>query len=145
MTDERIKAGYEKVRSEFMLIVYFAALASFLIKTFVYGPNFGRNLFEFVILISYPVFQAIRAHQLGLAIKMDKDKTRNSFLTLIIVFTFLIAYSVYRIISTGMDIEKALEVVSFLAAYIAAVTIIRILFIKLENKRFNNLGKKYDD
>ena len=26
MTDERIKSGYDKIRSEFMLIVYFAAL-----------------------------------------------------------------------------------------------------------------------
>lgn len=145
MTDERIKIGYDKIRSEFMLIVYFAALASFVIKTAVYGANFDRSLFEFLVLVIFPVYQAVRAHQLGIAVQLDKNKVKSSFITLFIVFAVLIIYGVYKIKSTNMNTEEILEVVSYLVAYIAAVTVIRILFIKHENKRFKNLGKKYDD
>ena len=145
MTDERIKAGYDKIRSEFMLVVYFAALASFIIKTAVYGANFDRSLFEFLVLVIFPIFQAVRAHQLGIAVKLDKNKVRSSFITLFVVFAVLIVYGIYRIKSTNMNTEEILGVVSYLVAYIAVVTVIRILFIKHENKRFENLGKKYDD
>ena len=44
-----------------------------------------------------------------------------------------------------MNTEEILGVISYLIAYIAVVTVVRILFIKHENKRFENLGKKYDD
>ena len=80
MTDERIKIGYDKIRSEFMLIVYFAALASFVIKTAVYGANFDRSLFEFLVLVIFPVYQAVRAHQLGIAVQLDKNKVKFRFL-----------------------------------------------------------------
>ena len=145
MTDERIKSGYDKIRSEFMLIVYFAALASFIIKTVVYGANFDRNLFEFLVLVTYPLYQAVRAQHFGLAVKLDKGKVRSSFTTLFIVFALLIIYGVYKIKSTNMNTEEILGVISYLIAYIAVVTVVRILFIKHENKRFENLGKKYDD
>ncbi len=145
MTDERIKTGYDKIRSEFMLVVYFAALASFIIKTAVYGANFDRNLFEFLVLVIFPIYQAVRAHQLGIAIKLDKNKVRSSFITLFAVFAVLIVYGVYKIKSTNMNAEEILGVVSYLIAYIAVVTVVRILFIKHENKRFDKLGKKYDD
>lgn len=145
MTDERIKAGYDKIRSEFMLAVYFAALASFIIKTAVSGANFDKNLFEFLVLVIFPVYQAARAHQLGIAIKLDKGKVRSSFITLFVVFAILIIYSIYKIKSTNMNTEEIFGVVSYLVAYIAVVTVVRILFIKHENKRFENLGKKYDD
>ncbi len=145
MTDERIKTGYDKIRSEFMLIVYFAALISFIIKTVVYGADFDKNLFEFLILVIFPIYQTVRSHQLGIAVRIDKNKTRSSFITLFAVFAILIIYGIYKIKSTNMNTEEILEVVSYLVAYIAAVTAVRILFIKHENKRFENLGKKYDD
>ncbi|MCJ7855799.1 hypothetical protein MUJ63_05710 [Lachnospiraceae bacterium NSJ-143] len=148
MLDERIKHGYYKIRNEAALIIYFAAVASFLIKTLILGYSFNQVVFEFIVMIFFPVYQTIRAHQMGLEINMEKDG-RNLVLRNILLALFCgivcIAYLYFKTGEQGWTYNDIIEKVGFLISYVAAFSMIRILFLKYEKKRAKDLEKKYDD
>ena len=92
--DERIKIGYYKIRNEMATIIIFAAIASFLIKIIGYGYTVEQCMFEFLIMVLSPIYQFIRAKQLGLAFVPSSKKVFSST-AIIAVFTAAIGLFIY--------------------------------------------------
>ena len=144
--DERIKIGYYKIRNEMATIIIFAAIASFLIKIIGYGYTVEQCMFEFLIMVLSPIYQFIRAKQLGLAFVPSSKKVFSST-AIIAVFTAAIGLFIYikSRANYGGDAVTSPEGLVFLSFYIAAFIIVRLAFVKYEKHRAKKLEDKYDD
>ena len=144
--DERIKIGYYKIRNEMATIIIFAAIASFLIKIIGYGYTVEQCMFEFLIMVLSPIYQFIRAKQLGLAFVPSSKKVFSST-AIIAVLTPAIGLFIYikSRANYGGDAVTSPEGLVFLAFYIAAFIIVRLAFVKYEKHRAKKLEDKYDD
>ncbi len=142
MVDERLRQGYNKIRSEFAMIIYYAALISFIVKTTTLGLTIKDTVFEFAVILFFPIYQFIRTRQLGLEIPFGKKRNTKSRIVIIAVICAVIGAVVFFMNKDSIDIKEAAV---FIIAYVAAFCAIRIGFIKIEKKRAEKLEKEYDD
>lgn len=142
MVDERLRQGYNKIRSEFSMIIYYAAIISFIVKTTIWGMVIKDTVFEFAVILLFPIYLFIRTRQLGLEIPFSKK--RNTKLRIIVnaVVCAEVGAVVFFMNKGSIDIK---EVAVFLVAYVAAFCTIRIGFIKIEKKRVEKMEKEFDD
>ena len=142
MVDERLRQGYNKIRSEMAMIIYYAAVISFIFKTTTLGMTIKDTVFEFAVILFFPIYQLIRTRQLGLEIPFDKKRNTKSRIIIIAVICAVVGAIVFFMNKDSIDIKEAAV---FLVAYIAAFCAIRIGLIKIEKKRTEKLEKEYDD
>ncbi len=142
MVDERLRQGYNKIRSEFSMIIYYAAIISFIVKTTALGMTIKDTVFEFSVILFFPVYQLIRTRQLGLEIPFSKKRNTKSRIIINAVVCAVVGAVVFFMNKGSIDIKEAAV---FLAAYVAAFCTIRIGFMKIEKKRTEKLEKEYDD
>lgn len=93
--DERIKGEFRKIYSELFQIILVVCCLSVVIKTTFLGMTAGECIPEFPIMISSPVYLAIRSRMLGISQVSsypDKnDKTKRTAL-LAGLFGFLLVF-----------------------------------------------------
>ncbi len=142
MVDERLRQGYNKIRSEFSMIIYYAAIISFIVKTTIWGMTIKDTVFEFSVILFFPIYQLIRTRQLGLEIPFSKKRNTKSRIIINAVVCAVVGAVVFFMNKGSIDIKEAAV---FLAAYVAAFCTIRIGFMKIEKKRTEKLEKEYDD
>ena len=142
MVDERLRQGYNKIRSEFSMIIYYAAIISFIVKTTIWGMVIKDTVFEFSVILFFPIYQLIRTRQLGLEIPFSKKRNTKSRIIINAVVCAVVGAVVFFMNKGSIDIKEAAV---FLAAYVAAFCTIRIGFMKIEKKRTEKLEKEYDD
>lgn len=142
MVDERLRQGYNKIRSEFSMIIYYAAIISFIVKTTALGMTIKDTVFEFSVILFFPIYQLIRTRQLGLEIPFSKKRNTKSRIIINAVVCAVVGAVVFFMNKGSIDIKEAAV---FLAAYVAAFCTIRIGFMKIEKKRTEKLEKEYDD
>ena len=142
MVDERLRQGYNKIRSEFSMIIYYAAIISFIVKTTIWGMAIKDTFFEFAVILLFPIYQLIRTRQLGLEIPFSKKRNTKSRIVIIAVICAIVGAVAFFMNKDSIDIKEAAV---FLAAYVAAFCTIRIGFIKIEKKRAEKMEKEFDD
>lgn len=142
MVDERLRQGYNKIRSEMAMIIYYAAVISFIVKTTTLGMTIKDTVFEFAVILFFPIYQLIRTRQLGLEIPFNKKRNTKSRIVIIAVICAVVGAIVFFMNKDSIDIKEA---VVFIIAYVAAFCTIRIGLIKIEKKRTEKLEKEYDD
>ncbi len=142
MVDERLRQGYNKIRSEFSMIIYYAAIISFIVKTTTLGMTIKDTVFEFAVILFFPIYQLIRTRQLGLEIPFSKKRNTKSRIIINAVVCAVVGAVVFFMNKGSIDIK---EVAVFLAAYVAAFCTIRIGLIKIEKKRAEKMEKEFDD
>lgn len=142
MVDERLRQGYNKIRSEFSMIIYCAAIISFIIKTTIWGMVIKDTVFEFAVILLFPIYLFIRTRQLGLEIPFSKKRNTKSGIIINAVVCAAVGAVVFFMNKGSIDIK---EVAVFLVAYVAAFCTIRIGFIKIEKKRVEKMEKEFDD
>ncbi len=141
MIDERVRQEYNKIGRETALIIYYFAVISFVIKTALMEYSFNECIFEFITMMIFPIYQLIRAHQLGLAITSENKKLKsNIFVIIVCAFVGAIVYLKVRN-SEMIDGEGLVFFITYIIAFLGA----RLLFIKYEKKREKKLESKYDD
>ena len=142
MVDERLRQGYNKIRSEFSMIIYYAAIISFIVKTTIWGMVIKDTVFEFAVILLFPIYLFIRTRQLGLEIPFSKKRNTKSRIIINAVVCAAVGAVVFFMNKGSIDIK---EVEVFLVAYVAAFSTIRIGFIKIEKKRAEKMEKEFDD
>lgn len=142
MVDERLRQGYNKIRSEFSMIIYYAAIISFIVKTTIWGMAIKDTFFEFAVILLFPIYLFIRTRQLGLEIPFSKKRTTKSGIIIMAVVCAAVGAVVFFMNKGSIDIK---EVAVFLVAYVAAFSTIRIGLIKIEKKRAEKMEKEFDD
>lgn len=142
MVDERLRQGYNKIRSEFSMIIYCAAIISFIIKTTIWGMVIKDTVFEFAVILLFPIYLFIRTRQLGLEIPFSKKRNTKSGIIINAVVCAAVGAVVFFMNKGSIDIKEAAV---FLVAYVAAFSTIRIGLIKIEKKRAKKMEKEFDD
>lgn len=142
MVDERLRQGYNKIRSEFSMIIYYAAIISFIVKTTIWGMAIKDTFFEFAVILLFPIYLFIRTRQLGLEIPFSKKRNTKSRIIINAVVCAEVSAVVFFMNKGSIDIK---EVAVFLVAYVAAFSTIRIGLIKIEKKRAEKMEKEFDD
>lgn len=142
MVDERLRQGYNKIRSEFSMIIYYAAIISFIVKTTIWGMVIKDTFFEFAVILLFPIYLFIRTRQLGLEIPFSKKRNTKSGIIINAVVCAAVGAVVFFMNKGSIDIK---EVAVFLVAYVAAFSTIRIGLIKIEKKRAEKMEKEFDD
>lgn len=142
MVDERLRQGYNKIRSEFSMIIYYAAIISFIVKTTIWGMAIKDTFFEFAVILLFPIYLFIRTRQLGLEIPFSKKRNTKSGIIINAVVCAAVGAVVFFMNKGSIDIK---EVAVFLVAYVAAFSTIRIGLIKIEKKRAEKMEKEFDD
>ena len=142
MVDERLRQGYNKIRSEFSMIIYYAAIISFIVKTTIWGMAIKDTFFEFAVILFFPIYLFIRTRQLGLEIPFSKKRNTKSRIIINMVVCAEVGAVVFFMNKGSIDIK---EVAVFLVAYVAAFRTIRIGLIKIEKKRAEKMEKEFDD
>ena len=142
MVDERLRQGYNKIRSEFSMIIYYAAIISFIVKTTIWGMAIKDTFFEFAVILLFPIYLFIRTRQLGLEIPFSKKRNTKSRIIINAVVCAIVGAVAFFMNKDSIDIKEAAV---FLAAYVAAFCTIRIGFIKIEKKRAEKMEKEFDD
>ena len=142
MVDERLRQGYNKIRSEFSMIIYYAAIISFIVKTTIWGMVIKDTVFEFAVILFFHIYLFIRTRQLGLEIPFSKKRNTKSGIIINAVVCAAVGAVVFFMNKGSIDIK---EVAVFLVAYVAAFSTIRIGLIKIEKKRAKKMEKEFDD
>ena len=143
MVDERLRQGYNKIRSEFSMIIYYAAIISFIVKTTIWGMAIKDTFFEFAVILLFPIYLFIRTRQLGLEIPFSKKRTTKSGIIIMAVICAIVD-AVFLFMNRN-SIDSIKEAAVLLAAYVAAFCTIRIWLIKIEKKRAEKMEKEFDD
>ena len=68
--DERIEQARNKIWAEMMQILYFIAVLSFVVKILFLHQSLQDCTLEYVILILTPIYQMIRARQMGVVLNV---------------------------------------------------------------------------
>ena len=63
--DERIEQARNQIWAEMMQILYFIAILSFVVKILFLHQSLQDCTLEYVVLILTPIYQMIRARQMG--------------------------------------------------------------------------------
>lgn len=142
MVDERLRQGYNKIRSEFSMIIYYAAIISFIVKTTIWGMVIKDTVFEFAVILFFPIYLFIRTRQLGLEIPFSKKRTTKSGIIINAVVCAAVGAVVFFMNKGSIDIK---EVAVFLVAYVATFCTIRIGLINIEKKRAEKMEKEFDE
>lgn len=144
--DERIKGEFRRIYSELFQIILVVCCLSVVIKTSFLGMTAGECIPEFPIMISSPIYLAIRSRMLGISQVSSypgkNDKTKRTAL-LAGLFGFLLVFAAQS--------AKRGETPNLPAA-IGSCIIFIICFLgmynfyqKLEKRRQEKLDSRYDE
>ena len=68
--DERIEQARNQIWAEMMQILYFIAVLSFVVKILFLQQSLQDCTLEYVVLILTPIYQMIRARQMGVVLNV---------------------------------------------------------------------------
>lgn len=149
MKDERVIQGYQKIRSEMFLIVYYMTIVSFLIKILFLEQSMLDCLTEYVIVILAPIYQFIRSRtlQIGYYTEEYKKIGKQELIRGIVVMVAALVISGIYMQKRQADgnIVKADEVIAYILSFSTVFIIIRVFIVKLEGKHNRKLAEEYDE
>lgn len=136
--DERTLQVKNRIHAELMRIMLYVIVLSFCIKTLYFHMNLRQCMTEYIILISAPLYQAVRAHQAEVVLGTGQDSRRRAVPLLLLLL--LIPFSMRSSEIANGNFSSLLPPVVFIVLFLA----IRYLFSHAEEKRAEKLEKRYD-
>lgn len=149
MKDERVVQGYQKIRSEMFLIVYYMTIVSFLIKILFLEQSMLDCLTEYVIVILAPIYQFIRSRTLQIGFyteeykKIGKQELIRWIAVMVVALVISGIYMQKR--QAAGNIVKADEIIAYILSFSTVFIIIRVLIVKLEGKHNRKLAEKFEE
>lgn len=149
MKDERVIQGYQKIRSEMFLIVYYMTIVSFLIKILFLEQSMLDCLTEYVIVILAPIYQFIRSRTLQIGYYTEEYKKigkQELIRGIVVMVAALVISGIYmQKRQAAGNIVKADEVIAYILSFSTVFIIIRVFIVKLEGKHNRKLAEEYDE
>lgn len=142
MKDERIVQTSNKIWGELGKLVYYFAVAAFLVKNIFLQMKLNDCVVEYTILIGTPVYQLIRSWQLKLTVYKPMDRKKYWITEISVVAATVAIYIVVFLGGSGRAIQENLVT---LLAFIAALHLTRSLLYRMDQKRSEKLNKEYED
>lgn len=141
--DERVEQTKNKLLAELMRLVYVFVVISFVVKGLYFKMDFSQCITEYVILITAPIYQLVRSHQLGVVLatnlRRQMSPKRNIIMAIMGVVVFFFIW-----FTSGREVTKEFAF-WYIATFLVAFFLIRVIFICIEERRMKKLEKQYED
>ena len=137
--DERIEQARNKIWAEMMQILYFIAVLSFVVKILFLQQSLQDCTLEYVILILTPIYQMIRARQMGVNVVAKPNPKR------------LVASLVGGMVAVGIcfamqtETEQPAEIFTMLGTFVVVFLVVQFGMYRMGKRRQEKLEKEYDD
>ena len=139
--DERVLQARRQIGSEMMQLMYYFLVIAMCVKVLVFGMTFEDCITEFIIIVSAPVYQNIRARQMKVVLGNFRKYSRKGAVIAIVGGTIGMLLSMWRLKGS---IDKA-DAVTSIATFAVTFSLARYGFAHLEKKRAKKLEKEYED
>ena len=146
MKDERMELGFLKIRAELCSIIYLFLAFSLCVKVFVFGMS-GKECFpEMAVLVFTPIYQLVRQRQLDLSgyELLKKQSTAKRPLVCVVVAGVVALAAYWRFQQVGSAADPK-ESIVFFVAFVASFVAARLVYLRYEKKRKEELDHRYDD
>ena len=141
LVDERVIQTKQKIGSEMMHLMYYFLVIAMCVKVLVFGMTFEDCISEFIIIVSAPIYQNIRARQMKVVLGNFRKYSRKGAVIAIVGGTIGMLLSMWRLKGS---IDKA-DAVTSIVTFAITFSLVRYGFAHLEKKRAEKLEKEYED
>ena len=139
--DERVLQARRQIGSEMMQLMYYFLVIAMCVKVLVFGMTFEDCITEFIIIVSAPVYQNIRARQMKVVLGNFRKYSRKGAVIAIVGGTIGMLLSMWRLKGS---IDKA-DAVTSIITFAITFSLVRYGFAHIEKKRAEKLEKEYED
>lgn len=139
--DERVLQAGRQIGSEMMRLVFYFVVISFCVKMLYFGMELRECATEYVIMIGVPIYQMIRSRQLGVVLGNYGKASRASTIISVAVGLGVLLLCLSRSSGAITTTEGIVSLVSFVAAF----SLVRYVFARIEATRARKLEKEYDE
>ena len=139
--DERVVQAKQKIGSELMLLMYYFIVIAMCVKVLGFGMTFEDCITEFIIIVSAPIYQNIRARQMNVVLGNFRKYSRKGAIFAIVGGTIGMLLSMWRLKGS---IDKA-DAVTSIVTFAVTFSLARYGFSHIEKKRAEKLEKEYED
>ena len=139
--DERVLQARRQLGSEMMHLMYYFLVIAMCVKVLVFGMTFEDCITEFIIIVSAPIYQNIRARQMKVVLGNFRKYSRKGAVIAIVGGTIGMLLSMWRLKGS---IDKA-DAVTSIVTFAVTFSLARYGFAHLEKKRAEKLEKEYED
>lgn len=139
--DERIEQARNQIWAEMMQILYFIAVLSFVVKILFLHQSLQDCTLEYVILILTPIYQMIRARQMGVVLNVVAKPNPKR----------LVASLVGGMVAVGIcfamqtETEQPAEIFTMLGIFVVVFLVVQFGMYRMGKRRQEQLEKEYDD
>lgn len=141
LRDERIEQARNKIWAEMMQILYFIAILSFVIKILFLHQSLQDCAIEYVIMILTPIYQMVRARQLGVVLNVVAKPNPKR----------LVASLVGGMVAVGIcfamqtEAKQPAEIFTMLGVFVVVFLVVQFGMYRMGKRRQEKLEKEYDD
>ena len=139
--DERVLQARRQIGSEMMQLMYYFLVIAMCVKVLVFGMTFEDCITEFIIIVSAPIYQNIRARQMKVVLGNFRKYSRKGAVIAIVGGTIGMLLSILRLKGS---IDKA-DAVTSIVTFAITFSLARYGFSHIEKKRAEKLEKEYED
>ena len=138
--DERIEQARNKIWAEMMQILYFIAIFSFVVKILFLHQSLQDCTLEYVVLILTPIYQMIRARQMGVVLNVVAKPNPKR----------LVASLVGGMVAVGIcfamqtEAKQPAEIFTMLGTFVVVFLVVQFGMYRMGKRRQEKLEKVYD-
>ncbi|KXL54095.1 hypothetical protein CLNEO_01910 [Anaerotignum neopropionicum] len=141
--DERVEQNKNKILAELMRLVCFFVVISFVVKSLYFKMDLSQCITEYVIIIFAPIYQMVRSRQLGVVLttnlREQLNPKRNIIMAILGVVVFFFIW-----FTSGRQVTKEFAF-WYIATFLVAFFLIRVVFVRSEEGRIKKLEKEFED
>ncbi|MBM6829940.1 hypothetical protein H9X85_10545 [Anaerotignum lactatifermentans] len=141
LRDERIEQARNKIWAEMMQILYFIAILSFVIKILFLHQSLQDCAMEYLVLILTPLYQAVRARQLGVVLSAVADPKPKRLVASLV--GGMIVVGLFYVLQ-GQEKQPS-EVFTMLTIFVVVFLVVQFGMYRMGKRRQEKLEKEYDD
>ena len=130
-----------QIWAEMMQILYFIAILSFVVKILFLHQSLQDCTLEYVVLILTPIYQMIRARQMGVVLNVVAKPNPKR----------LVASLVGGMVAVGIcfamqtEAKQPAEIFTMLGTFVVVFLVVQFGMYRMGKRRQEQLEKEYDD
>lgn len=124
-----------------MQILYFIAILSFVVKILFLQQSLQDCTLEYVILILTPIYQMIRARQMGVVLNVVAKPNPKRLVASLV--GGMVAVGICFALQTGA--KQPAEIFTMLGVFVVVFLVVQFGMYRMGKRRQEKLEKEYDD
>ena len=137
--DERIEQARNQIWAEMMQILYFIAILSFVVKILFLHQSLQDCTLEYVVLILTPIYQMIRARQMGVVLNVVAKPNPKRLVASLVGGMVGICFAMQT------EAKQPAEIFTMLGTFVVVFLVVQFGMYRMGKRRQEQLEKEYDD